>query len=88
MPIYKGGTKIGAIKKGNSNIKKVLKGATLFFGKEVFEQAFRVSGSITFPATMYALTVVVVGAGGNGGGANAYSKNAWWTGAGGASGGA
>ena len=66
MPIYKGSTKIGVIKKGSTNIKKVFKGATLVFGKEVFEQTFTTSGSITFPASMYALAIEIVGAGGSG----------------------
>ena len=68
-------------------IAKVFKGATLVFGKEVFEQTFTASGSITFPATMYRLTVIVVGAGGGGGAGSAFTTSAWWSG-GGAGGGA
>lgn len=37
------------------------------FGKEVFEQTFTTSGSITFPSSLLALTVIVVGSGGSGG---------------------
>ena len=87
MPIYKGSTKIGVIKQGSTNIKKVFKGATLVFGKEVFEKTFTASGSITFPVTMYRLTVIVVGAGGGGGAGSAFTTSAWWSG-GGAGGGA
>ena len=63
MPIYKGSTKIGVIKKGSANIKKVFKGATLVFGKEVFRQVFTSSGNITFPGTIMSLKVIVVGGG-------------------------
>ena len=82
MPIYKGSTKIGVIKKGSTNIKKVFKGATLVFGKEVFEQTFTTSGSITFPSSLLALTVIVVGAGGCGG-QWILGKHGDWIGAGG-----
>lgn len=83
MPIYKGSTKIGVIKKGSTNIKKVFKGATLVFGKEVFEQTFTTSGSITFPASMYALAIEIVGAGGSGG-ALIIGTHGDWIGGGGA----
>lgn len=88
MPIYKSNRKQSKIViSGHRSVKKVFNGNTLLFGKESFEKIFTASGSITFPATMFSLTVIVVGAGGGGGGANAYSKDVWWTGSGGASGG-
>lgn len=84
MSIYKSNRKQSKIViKGNRSVKKVFNGNNLLFGKESFEKIFTASDSITFPATMFSLTVVVVGAGGGGGGANAYSKDAWWTGSGG-----
>ena len=67
MPIYKGSTKIGVIKKGSTNIKKVYHGSTIVFGKEVFEQTFATNGTVTFPASMFSLKVIVVGSGGSGG---------------------
>lgn len=88
MSIYAGNKKISKITIGGGAIvKKVFKGSTLVFGKEIFEHTFTSSGNITLPQTLTSLYVVVVGAGGGGGGANAYSKDAWWTGSGGASGG-
>ena len=83
MPIYKGSTKIGVIKKGSTSIKKVFKSATLVFGKEVFEQTFTASGSITFPASIYALAIEIVGAGGSGG-ALIIGTHGDWIGGGGA----
>ena len=68
MPIYKGSTKIGSVYKGNINFKRIYHGSTLVFrNKETFEQTFTASGSITFPSSLLALTVIVVGAGGCGG---------------------
>lgn len=88
MPIYTGNKKISKITLGGGAVvKKVFKGSTLVFGKEIFEHTFTSSGNITLPQTLTSLYVVVVGAGGGGGGANAYSSEAWWTGSGGASGG-
>ena len=73
MPIYKGSTKIGVIKQGSTNIKKVFKGATLVFGKEVFEKTFTASGSITFPSRLLSLDVIVIGGGGGGGAGSAFT---------------
>lgn len=68
MPISKGSTKIGAVYKGSLNFRRIYHGSTLVFGnKEVFEQTFTASGSITFPLSLLSLYVIVVGSGGSGG---------------------
>ena len=67
MPIYKGSQKINTLYVGGGRVKKVYHGSALVFGKEVFERTFTASGSITFPSSLLALTVIVVGAGGCGG---------------------
>lgn len=68
MSIYKSNRKQSKIViSGNRSVKKVFNGNNLLFGKESFENIFTASGSITFPATMFSLTVIVVGAGGCGG---------------------
>ena len=68
MTIYKGSTKIGAVYKGSLNFRRIYHGSTLVFGnKEVFEQTFTASGSITFPLSLLSLYVIVVGSGGSGG---------------------
>lgn len=89
MSIYVGNKKISKITIGGGGaiVKKAFKGSTLVLGKEIFEYTFTSSGNITLQQTLTSLYVVVVGAGGGCGGANAYSKDAWWTGSGGASGG-
>ena len=48
-------------------VKKVYYGSTLVFGKEVFEHTFTANGTVTFPASMFSLKVIVVGSGGSGG---------------------
>lgn len=63
MSIYKGNRKQLKVVVGGRSIKKIFKGNALVFGKEVFERTFTSSGSITFPASMFALTVIIVGGG-------------------------
>ena len=83
MPIFKNNRKQSKIViSGNRSVKKVFKGGNLLFGKESFEKIFTASGSITFPATMFSLTCIVVGAGGCGG-QWILGKHGDWIGAGG-----
>lgn len=88
MSCYKNGN-IRKVYAGNRKISKIYKGSTLLFSSEsdVFEQTFTASGSITFPNSLSALTVICVGGGGGGGGGSAASTSAWWSGGGGGSGG-
>lgn len=83
MSIYKSNRKQSKVViSGHQSVKKVFKGNNLLFGKESFENIFTASGSITFPATMFSLTVIVVGAGGCGG-QWVLGKHGDWIGAGG-----
>lgn len=66
MPIYKGSQKINTLYVGG-RVKKVYHGSTLVFGKQVYENTFTANGTITFPASMFSLKVIVVGSGGSGG---------------------
>ena len=87
MPIYKGSSKIGVIKKGSTNFKRVCYDSTLVFGKkEVFEQTFTSSGSHTFPSTLLSLDIIVVGGGGGGGAGSTLSIRSRWAGGGGGGG--
>ncbi len=83
MSIYKSNRKQSKIViSGHRSVKKVFNGNNLLFGKESFEKIFTASDSITFPATMFSLTVIVVGAGGCGG-QWVLGKHGDWIGAGG-----
>lgn len=84
MTCYKNGN-IRKVYAGDRKISKIYKGSTLLFSSEsdVFEQTFTASGSITFPNSLSALTVICVGGGGGGGGGSAASTSAWWSGGGG-----
>lgn len=48
-------------------VNKVYYGSTLVFGKQVYENIFTANRTVTFPASMFSLKVIVVGSGGSGG---------------------
>lgn len=74
MPIYKGSTKIGVIKKGSTNIKKVYHGSTLVLGHKITKTlVYTASGSIFIPRDTVSCIVHVVGSGGSSGGTNPYA---------------
>ena len=86
MPIYKGSQKINTLYVGGG-VKKVYYGSTLVFGKEVFEHTFTANGTVTFPASMFSLKVIVVGSGGSGGNYGAVNPPVYVGGGGGGAGG-
>lgn len=48
-------------------VNKVYYDSTLVFGKQVYENNFTANRTVTFPASMFSLKVIVVGSGGSGG---------------------